>query len=103
MNSTSSVSVSINDSNSVPSLQTQKPGFYSSAITSGVQIINISIGVVGIISNLMALIVFLWHKPLLKRPANYFLVSQCTINLLASITLILMIMIDASHWSPSVV
>ena len=100
------MSVSVNDSNNAPSLQTQKPlelKVYYSAITSGIQILHISIGVVGITGNLLALIVFLGHKPLLKRPANYFLVSQCTINLLVSILLILTIMVDASHWSPSVV
>ena len=107
MNCTLSTNVSVNDLNIAPSfLQTQKPNdlrIYYSAITSGIQILNISIGVVGIASNLLALIVFLWHKPLLKRPANMFLISQCTINLLVSIMLILMITIDAQRWSPSLV
>ena len=100
------MSDSANDSNNEPSLQTQKPldlKVYFSAVTSVIQILHISIGVVGITGNLLALIVFLGHKPLLKRPANYFLVSQCTINLLVSIMLILTIMVDGNHWSPSVV
>ena len=93
MNSTSPIAVSVNESNNAPSPQTQNPfdsKIYSSAVNSVVQILQVSIGVVGITGNLLALIVFLGHKPLLKRPANYFIVSQCTLNLLVSIMLILM-------------
>ena len=105
MNSTSPMA-SGNESNNAWSLQTQKPldlRVYSSAITSWVQILHVSIGVVGITGNLLALIVFLGHKPLLKRPANLFLVSQCAINIVFSIKLMLYVMIDPSHWPPSVV
>ena len=100
------MSVSANDSKNGPILLTQKSldlKVYFGANASVIQILHVSIGVVGIIGNLLALIVFLGHKPLLKRLANYFLVSQCAINLLVSIWLILMIMVDTSHWSPSLV
>ena len=71
---------------------------YFSAISVAFQLVYLAIGAVGITGNLLALIVFLGHKPLLKRPANYYLVSQCTINLLVSILLILSIMINGNRW-----
>ena len=106
MNITSSIPVSVNDSNNASSALTLKLfdiKVYSNPIGFVFQIVYMAIGAVGITGNLLALIVFLRHKPLFKRPANYYLASQCTINLLVSIVLILTIAVDASHWPPTVV
>lgn len=47
------------------------------------------ISVVGIVGNLLCIVVLLGHAPLRRKPANYFLISQSIVDLLASIFLLL--------------
>src|SRR6218665_188846 len=105
MNNTLSEDVSVNYSSNASSSAIKIPPdikIYANVISFVFQTVYLAIGAIGITGNLLALIVFLWHKPLLRRPANYYLVSQCTINLLVSIMLILTIMIDGNNWPASV-
>lgn len=51
--------------------------------------IYITIGVIGMAGNLLCLVVLLFHAPLRRKQANYFLISQSVIDLLASVLLTL--------------
>jgi hypothetical protein len=51
--------------------------------------VTITIGLVGILGNLFALLVFIYHQPLRKRIPNYFLINQSVLDLIVGFVLIL--------------
>lgn len=56
--------------------------------------IYITIGIAGIFGNSLALVVLLGHKPLRRKPSNYFLINQCFIDLMVSVFLIPTTVVD---------
>jgi hypothetical protein len=54
-----------------------------------IRVITITIGVVGILGNLFAILVFVYHQPLRKRIPNYFLISQSVLDLIVGLVLII--------------
>ena len=61
-----------------------------------IRIAYLTIGAVGIVGNLQVSIVMLSYRPLRRRLSNYFLANQCILDLLLSIIVILMYMVDTS-------
>ena len=69
---------------------TRQPNAQSKDTFDFREIIYGTIGFVGIVDNLMAVLVILLHKPLRQRLANYFLVNKCIQDLIAGVFLILL-------------
>jgi hypothetical protein len=58
---------------------------------SAINLANIFIGLLGVVSNLFACIVIARHRPLRKRPSDYFILNQCVLDLVIGLFLILYI------------
>lgn len=56
---------------------------------SAIDIVNIAIGLVGVLANLFACFVIIGHQPLRKRLPDYFIVNQCVLDLVVGLVLIL--------------
>lgn len=97
LNSTVTPSDATNSSSEAPAL---KP--YASAVGWAFVAVYNVIGALGIAGNFLSLVVFLGHKPLRRRPANYFLINQCAVNFSVSVLLVLTMTVDASHWPNSI-
>lgn len=54
----------------------------------------VTIGIVGLGGNSLALVVLLGHAPLRRKPANYFITNQCFIDLMVSVFLIPTTVVD---------
>ena len=56
---------------------------------------------VGVVGNFMTVVVMLYHKPLRRRLANYFLVNQALLNFTISVMMILSYNVGTSNRIPS--